>query len=204
LVAALGFTAVLAHASPQAADTDDHYSPASTQITGTSTKTTFSVPPASPVLTVTCTHSTSGGKTPATGLGLFPVNPLPVFNDGTGNPCTDNLNGTETTTTSGPWMIGGIDKANDETSTEPNTGDKVKIIVPKGGAVVHTSEGCTITVAPNGPFTVIGTYDDKNKLTVSVSNLPVKTTGGSCPLPTSTTSSFHGTYIFSPNLSDGS
>jgi hypothetical protein len=200
----LAFGAVLAHASPQAGDTDDKYKPAATQVTGTSTKTTFSVPARSPVITVTCTHSTAGGKTPATGLGSFAIKPLPVFNDGTGHPCRDSLGGTVTTTTSGAWMIGFVDKANDETSAEPNTGDTLRIIIPKGGAVVKTSEGCTITVAPSGPFPVTGVYNDKNTLTVAVANLPVKTSGGSCPLPATTTSTFHATYTFSPGFSDAS
>jgi hypothetical protein len=204
LTAALAFSAVLAHASLQAGDTDDHYKPAATVIKGTSTKTTFSVPASSPVITVTCTHSTAGGKTPATGLGTFAINPLPVFNDGTGHPCRDSLGGTVTTTTSGAWKIGFVDKATDETSAEPNTGDKLKIIIPQGGAVVKTSEGCTITVAPNGAVTVTGAYNDKGVLTLAIGNLPVKTAGGSCPLPISTNSTFHGTYTFSPVVSDAS
>jgi hypothetical protein len=204
LTAALAFSAVLAHASPQAGDTDDKYKPAGTQVTGTSTKTTFSVPGGSPIITVTCTHSAAGGKTPATGLGLFAINPLPVFNDGTGKPCKDSLGGTVTTTTSGAWKIGFVDKGSDETSAEPNSGDKLKIIIPQGGAVVKTSEGCTITVAPSGSFTVTGAYNDKSTLTVSIANLPVKTSGGSCPLPASTTSTFHATYVFSPGVSDAS
>jgi hypothetical protein len=201
---ALAFSFVLAHASPQAADTDDKYKPAGMQVNGTSSKTTFSVPGGSPIITVTCTHSTAGGKTPATGLGMFAISPLPAFNDGTGRPCTDSLGGTVTTTTSGAWKIGFVDKASDETSAEPNTGDRMQIIIPKAGAVVHTSEGCTITVAPSGPVTLTGTYNDKTTLTVSVTNLPVTTSGGSCPLPASTTSTFHGTYVFSPGVSDAS
>ena len=49
-----------------------------------------------------------------------------------------------------------------------------------------------------------GVYDDKSKLTISVHNLPVATSGGSCPLPTSTTSTFNATYTFSPGVSDAS
>jgi hypothetical protein len=135
---------------------------------------------------------------------MFAIGPLPVFNDGTGHPCTDSLGGTVTTTTSGAWKIGFVDKASDETSAEPNTGDKLRIIIPKAGAVVKTSEGCTITVAPNGPFTITGAYNDKTTLTVSITNLPVSTSGGSCPLPASTTSTFHASYVFSPGMSDAS
>jgi len=217
-VVALAFSSVLVHASPRATDSDDHYKPAGTQITGTSHKTIFSVPP-SGGLTVTCTNSSSGGKTPATGIGRFAISPLPSFNDGVGKPCTDNLNGKDTTTTSGPWTIGMIDKANDETSAEPNT-DQLSVVVPKGGAVVKTSEGCTIVVAPSAPYTVTGSYSDSTgtftvNLTGSFSSLPVKVSGGGlCPVtpPNSTCSgqspalcsSFAGTYVFSPKVSDAS
>ncbi len=201
---AVSLSTVWAHASPTASDSDDHYNPAGTTVKGTSTKTTFSVPATSPVITVTCTHSSAGGKTPATGLGAFTISPRPVFNDGKGKPCTDNLGGTETTTTSGTWKIQEIDAAGDESQSEPNSGDKLQVTVPKGGAVVHTSEGCTITVAPNGAFKVPGSYNDVNTFVVSISNLPIKVTGGAICPTTATTSSFNGTYTFSPHVGDAS
>lgn len=225
VVMALG--AALVHAAPATSDSDDNYKPANTHITGTATGTPaqcptigrpagtvtcFSVPGQKPTMTVYCTHSTSGGLTPATGLGLFVVNPPVVFNDGytgtTPKPCTDTLGGTETTVVSGTWKIGGIDAANDEGSAEPNSGDKAEVIVPQAGAVVNTSQGCRITVAPNGPYTAIGPYDDHSKFTVPVTNVPVIVTKlkSSCPLPANVPllSTFFATYIFSPGVSDGS
>lgn len=189
-----------APATPFATDTDDKYKPAGKLVTGTSHKTVFSV--AAGAIVVTCTKSVASGTTPTTGLGTFTIKP-PTFSDGTG-PCTDNLGGTDTTSTSGTWKIGSIDQANDETGSEPNTGDKLFVIVPKAGAVVHNSLGCTITVAPNAPFTVTGKYNDVSTFTVSISNLPIKVVGGAqCPT-NATTSTFKGTYVFSPGVSDAS
>ena len=203
-LAALTIGSVGVHAATVAGDTDDHYSPAATQVTGTSHKTVFTV--ANGAIIVTCTNSVAGGKTPATGLGAFPIKPLPVFNDGTSSaPCTDNISGTDTTTTSGAWKIGFKDASLDETKSEPNaTGDKLVVTVPIAGAVVHNSFGCTITVAPTAPFKVTGTYNDAGTFTVNISNLPIKVTGGvACPT-SATTSSFQGTYTFSPVVSDAS
>ena len=191
-----------AHAAPLVTETDDNYIPASTQVTGTSHQTVFSVGP----ITVTCTNSVAGGKTPALGIKPFAIKPLPVFNDGSSSaPCTDTVGATDTTTTSGAWKIQLKDAPNDETQTEPNSGDKLIVTVPIGGAVVNNSFGCVITVAPTAAFKVIGTYDDHNTFTVNISNLPIKVTGpaGVCPL-SSTTSTFSGTYVFTPGVSDGS
>src|SRR5207253_5241667 len=102
--------------------------------------TVFNVPPTGG-LSVKCTHSAAGGKPPAkaAGLAAFPISPLPVFNDGrtsTGRikACTDNLGGTETTTTNnlnGKWTIHEVDAAESEPGTEPNSGDHLTVIVPK-------------------------------------------------------------------------
>jgi len=225
---ALSFGIVLVRASPAAGDTEDHYKPANTQITGTATGTPtgcpttgrptgtftcFSVPGKAPTLTVYCKHSTSGAHTPATGLGLMNVSPLVVFDDGGSppKPCTDSLGGNDTTKVQGVWKIGGLDRANDETgtgSTEPNTGDRAEVVVPQHGAIVTTSQGCQITVAPSGPYTAIGTYDDHSKFIVNVTNVPVVVSKlkTSCPLPAAVTimSTFSATYIFNPPLSDAS
>ena len=197
-----------AHASgstPFSTDTDDNLTPASTAVTGTSHKTVFSV--AAGAIVVTCTLSKAKATTPATGLGPVNLTSPPTFTDG-GNPpapCTDNLGATDTTATSGTWTLKFVDAPNDETGTEPNaTGDKMQIVVPQGGAVVTNSLGCTITVAPNGPFTVTGKYDDTSKLHVSITNLPISVAGGpQCPT-NATTSTFQGTYTFSPGVHDGS
>lgn len=207
--AALTFGAVGAHtasaASAKATDSDDHYNPANTVVNGHSSSTVFTVGP----ITVTCTNSNAGGKTPAKGLKAFNLSPLPTFNDGSASaPCTDTVGGSDTTTTNntnGKWKIGFKDAANDESQTEPNSGDKLVVTVPKAGAIVNNSLGCTITVAPNGAFKVTGSYDDVNTFTVNITNLPIKVTGptGVCPL-SSTTSSFKGTYTFTPGVSDAS
>src|ERR1700682_683718 len=94
--AALAFSGAGAfHASsaPLAKETDDSYSPAATTVTGTAstllsstqcgghtppagTVTCFSIPGASPVITVFCKNSVAGGKTPATGIKPFKISPL--------------------------------------------------------------------------------------------------------------------------------
>lgn len=247
--AALALSAVGAHhvssapaVTSEPSPTDDFYKPASTVVTGTAsvalttaqcgghappagTVTCFSIPGTSPVITVFCSHSVAGGKTPAydpataggPGDGddakAFAINPLPVFNDGSSSqPCTDSLNGTDTSlanNTHGTWKIGLKDAASDESSTEPNTGDKLVVSVPGAGVIVTNSLGCTITVNPpvSGVykvFKVTGAYDDVSKFTVSITNLPVSTSGGSCPLPANTTSTFNAIYTFSPGVTDGS
>ncbi len=60
-------------------------------------------------------------------------------------------------------------------------------------------------MAPTKAFKVTGTYDDVNKFTVNISNLPIKVTGpaGVCPL-SATTSTFKAVYIFTPGVSDAS
>jgi hypothetical protein len=227
-IGALGASHV--SSAPLAADTDDHYSPANATVKGTAltmlttaqcgghsppagTVTCFSIPGTSPVITVFCTRSLAGGKTPATGIKPFKISPLPVFDDGSGTqPCKDSLGGTDKSvanSTHGTWTIGLVDAPNDETQTEPNSGDKLTVSVPGGGVILTNSLGCTITVNPAvggvfKAFKVTGTYDDHSKFTVATTNLPVTTTGGSCPLPASTVSTFSAIYTFSPGISDGS
>jgi hypothetical protein len=225
---ALTLSATGAHAAPRATtDTDDSYVPANTQVTGTAstllttaqcgghsppagTVTCFSIPGTSPVITVFCKNSVAGGKTPATGIGAFHISPLPTFDNGAGTPCTDSLGGKDTSTaneTNGKWMIKLLDSkaAADETpGTEPNAGDKLQVTVPKAGVIVTNTLGCTITVAPSAAFKVKGAYDDVSKFTVSITNLPIITSGGSCPLPASAVSTFNAVYTFSPGVTDKS
>jgi hypothetical protein len=237
LFAAVSVAVLLAtagvRASASTTDSDDFYlvcnptcaaSTGGTHVTAKNvTNTVFTVPPTGGI-TVTCTRSTAGGTPPAksAGLAAFPVKPLPTFNDGktstgTVKPCTDNLGGTETSTTNntnGKWKIGTVDASNDETSAEPTTCtsttcDHLKIVIPKAGAIVTTSQGCTITVAPSAAFTVTGTYTDGAggvyHLTINVSNLPISVSGvTTCPSLGATTASFTGTYTFGPGVRDGS
>jgi len=214
------------HHTPQAADVDNIL-PLATISVGASGTTTFTVPAnGAGGLTVTCLHSTDVVKTPA-GAGGATQNVLtlpPTFDNGIAangipNKCTDNLNGTTVTTTKGPWAAQIIDLPNEPTTGaggEPNV-DNVNVIVPKAGAVVKTSEGCTITVAPQAPYTVQGTMDDNTgQLTVNITSatnaLPALVTGGGlCPVTPSAAScagqtpafcsTFHGVYQFTPKIS---
>jgi hypothetical protein len=200
-----------------------------THISGHSSKTSFTVPAGvSGAPTVTCTNSAAGGTPPAksAGLAAFAISPLPAFNDGSSTtPCKDQFGNRYTTTTNntnGKWTIGFIDFGS-ETTTEPNTGDRLTVHIPRAGAIVKTSTGCTITVASSAAVTISSPYTDgvKNSsgtpvyhFNVNIKNLPVRITGMStCPLITPSTSScagqqpavcssFVGVYAFSPGVRD--
>jgi hypothetical protein len=164
-----------------------HIAPASTKVSGKSTSTVF----AAGGITVTCTNSVAGGTTPANGLS-FPIKPLPTFNDGTGSPCTDSFGGTDNTKTKGTWTLKFINPT------------ELEIVVAKAGAVVTNSLGCTITVAPTAAYDVkaAGNYDGVSKLTVKITTLPIKVTGGlQCPT-TATKASFTATYTFTPGMAE--
>ena len=200
----LALSVVLASAT-STTDSDDHYKPASTLIKAKSTKAATT---AASGITLTCTNSTTSGKTPATGLGVFATS-APKFNDGytsTGaaKPCTDSAGGTDVITTSGTWRVGFIDAAGDETVSEPNTGDRLKIVIPQGGAVDHNSFGCVITLAPSAAFTLVGAYNDISKVTFNVKNVPASVSGPSFCSPGASTGSFQAVYTLSPGLSDAS
>jgi hypothetical protein len=239
---ALGaFHASSAPLTAEPSPTDDFFMPAGQTVIGTAsvnlttaqcgghtppagTKTCFSIPGATPVITVFCSNSVAGGKTPAydpaspggpgDGDDFKPItiSPLPTFDDGAGVPCTDSLGGNDTSVsnnTHGAWKLSFKDAATDESATEPNGGDQMIVTLPSGGVIVTNTLGCTITVNPavNGvfkTFKVTGAYDDVSKYTVAITNLPISTTGGSCPLPATAMSSFFSTYTFSPGVSDGS
>jgi hypothetical protein len=109
-------------------------------------------------------HNPSGPVT-------LPVN-APTFTNN-GGPCPTNIGATTTTTTSGNWTLSGQ-------YGSPITG---YLTVPQNGAVVSTSNGCTITIAPNGPVNVSGTWTNgsskaPSKLTISGAPVPVSVTGG--------------------------
>jgi hypothetical protein len=167
-----------------------HIVPASTTVAGASSSTVFDAGG----ITVTCTNSTAGGKTPANGL-KFKINPLPAFNDGTGHPCTDTFGAMDTTTTTGKWNL------------EFKNPTELEIIVPKAGVVVTNSLGCTITLAPTKAYTIAqaGDYDGVSKLTLAIptaGGLPITVTGGlQCPV-TAKTASFNAVYTFTPGMSD--
>ena len=202
-LATMALGAAVASAGGLATDVD-HWNPGNTVVAGNAiTNTVFSAGG----ITVTCTHSTAGGKTPATGFKPFVITPKPTFDNGGGAPCTDSFGFKDYTTTSGTWKLGFLDAAGDEAQSEPNAGDRLDVIVPKAGAVVLVKNGsstvCTITVGPTGSQKVIGAYNDANQFVVNVTNLKISITGGII-CPSSTQASFKATYQFTPGFSDAS
>jgi hypothetical protein len=193
----VGFASTGTH---KASDTDDHFSvKAGTVITGnlkSGTSVTFKGSIDGIALTVTCTTFTASGKAPATGLSA--TLPVPPTLSG----CMDTLGGTDTVktnSTNGKWKIGEIDAPNDEAATEPNTGDKFFITIPKAGATFTSSvlSACVITAAPNGPVKITGSYDDVSTATVTNSTIP--TSGSGCSSTSATTSA---TEVLSPSVHD--
>jgi hypothetical protein len=214
----LTFGSVGVRAAPtvaSTADPDDRYVPAATQVSLQSTSIVFGVTAnGQPSVTITCTDSAGGGKTPAAGLAAFKLNPVLAFDDGPGHPCMDNLGFTDTITTNttfGSWKVGFTDStqpggstSGDESATEPNSGDKLILTIPQAGMVINNSTGCVFNVAPSGSVKVKGSYDDAGKL-VFHTGMVIAITGPSsiCPDgPGATT--FQTTYTLTPGVSDGS
>jgi hypothetical protein len=185
----------------------DNISPANTSTTATNSgNITFKGTVSGLSVTVTCKNSSISGTTPASGLGPANVN-NPSFTN-----CSDNVFGNDTVTTNstnGHWQVTFVDAANDEglvigsTTDEPaghgsHSGDQIKITIPKAGAKFVAAGGfCTITVAPSGAVTIIGSYNDAGTLTFSSQSIPVS--GSGC---TATSSSMSGIYTFSPIIQD--
>lgn len=185
----------------------DNINPAGTSVTATNSgNITFKGTVSGLSVTVTCKNSSISGTTPATGLGPKNIN-NPSFTN-----CSDNVFGNDTVTTNstnGSWQVTFIDATSDEgivigtTTDEPkghgsHSGDSLRITIPKAGAKFVAAGGfCTITVAPSGPVTVTGTYNDVNTLTFSGASIPVS--GAGC---TASSSSMSGTYTFSPGIQD--
>jgi hypothetical protein len=207
-VVAVGLSTGVAFAS---AETDtDHISPGNTAFTATnSTNIVFKGTINGFPITVTCTHSSISGTTPASGLG--PVN----INDPSFTGCTDNLGGTDTVTVNhnnGPYQLTFIDAPNDEgivigsvtdesTTHGTHSGDQIKITIPKAGATFTSSavRSCTITVAPSGSASITGAYDDVNTLSFSSASIPVS--GAGC---TASSSAITGSYKSNVNIQDWS
>jgi hypothetical protein len=180
-------------------DTDDHVSPANTTVKSSlkpGTKTTFVASVAGIAVTQHCTGSTTSGKTPARGLGPAPITP-PTF---TG--CKDSLGGTDTVTRTGTWKLKFTDAANDEAGEK--AGDKLKIIIPIGGATVTSSFApkCHITAAPTAAASVSGAYNDVNTLKITNAPVPIHLSSG-CPGGAANgTAHFNATYVLSPGMHD--
>jgi hypothetical protein len=181
-------------------DTDDHASlAAGTVVKGTlksGTTLTFAGTIDGFGITVTCTGFTASGKIPSKGLKVTLTTP-PTFSG-----CKDTLGGTDTVTTNstnGKWAVQEIDLANDEAATEPNTGDKLALVIPKAGATFTSSvvSGCVITVAPTATAKVTGAYDDVSTVTDKNASVPVS--GSGC---TATAAKATGTIVLSPGFHD--
>jgi hypothetical protein len=186
-----------------ATDTEDNISPASQAVTASlkpATKASLKTTIGAITITVTCTKSSLTGTTPAKGLGPFPVG-SPSFGG-----CTDTLGGTDTFKPSGSWKLRFVDAPNDETSTEPNSGDRLSLTIPKDGAKVTTSAdpGCTVTVAPSAAVTVTGSYNDVKTLKFTSAKVPISIAGASCLVTGSGTSALSATYVLSPGIHDAS
>jgi hypothetical protein len=182
-------------------DTDDNISPASKPVTAAlkaATKASLDTTIGATTITVTCTKSSLSATTPATGLGPFTVG-SPSFGG-----CTDDLGGTDTFKPKGSWSLRFVDAANDETSKEPNAGDRLSLTIPKDGATVTTSidPSCTVTVAPTAAATVTGSYDDVKTLTFTSAKVPISVSGASCFITGSGTSALSATYVLTPGIHD--
>jgi hypothetical protein len=151
-------------------------------------------------VTVSCSNSTDSGSVPAApdnhndaGAVSGPLAP-PVFDNGGGAACSTNVVfTTATTTTSGDWTL--------SLQYDP-AGSTVTLGIPQGGVVTATSglASCTVTVAPDGPADVSGTWvpgDGTNppQLVFSNAPVPITVTGGfGCPT-SSTSADFSATYL---------
>lgn len=187
VVAGLGTGVALA-----AGETDDNISPANTNVTATNTTNiVFKIIINNVPVTVTCKNSSISGTTPASGLGPFNIS-NPSFTN-----CTDSLGGTDTVTTTsvnGSWQLTFLDVANDETQTEPNSGDRLQITIPKAGAkfTLSSFSSCVVTVSG----TIAGAYNDVNTLSFNGVSIPVQASGCTA------TATMTGTYKFISNLDD--
>lgn len=151
-------------------------------------------------VTVSCANSTDSGAVPAAPDNHSDAGPVssalapPVFDNGGGAPCKTNVAlTTAATTTSGDWTLAlQYDAA----------GSTVTLGIPQGGVVTTTSglASCTVTVAPDGPADVTGSWvpgDGTNlpELVFSGATVPISVAGGfGCPTA-QTSASFSATYL---------
>lgn len=170
-MAAVGLTAPSAFASTSATP---HLTPANTKIAGSSTKASFAGTVDSFKLTVNCTKFTSSGTTPKDGLTV-PLSKAPTFSG-----CTDSLGGKDTVKTAGKWSL-----------VANSTGSKITIHLPVKAATFTSSlvSGCTLTIDPTKVGTIVGTYNNKNTLTITKSSFAIKGTGCSSGATASVTES---------------
>jgi hypothetical protein len=205
-VAAIGISVLLGGTAStvyavSGTDTGDHFSlPAGTVVTGglkagtvfTAKGTIDAIP-----ITVTCTTFSTSGKIPASGLKIKIAPP-------TISGCTDTSGGTDivsTNQTNGKWSLSEVDVTGTGDNSEPNSGDKAKLKIPKAGATFTSSvlSGCVVTVAPTAAASVTGTYDDTNTMTFTNVSFP---TGGNNVCSTSATSTSSATEVLNQNVHD--
>ncbi|MFZ0665502.1 MAG: hypothetical protein WAM97_07080 [Acidimicrobiales bacterium] len=154
-----------------------------TTVNGTSSKVTFVGTISGVTVTVHCT-SFKDAVTVQSGDKKSVDIPPPTI---TG--CTDSLTGTDTiatNSTNGSWEL----KVN-------SAGTQLSLVVPKAGATFKTTflPSCTITVAPNGPASIVGTYSS-TKGTDKAKNASFPVSGSGC---SATSSEATTTVKFSPN-----
>jgi hypothetical protein len=183
-------TATSAKPFTVAADPDDNISPGSTAVTATIGGGTgefylsgnITVGAQSGTLVITCPSGGYGFTTPASGLGPVNLSAPPTFSS-----CSDNAGGTDTVTTSGTYTITFVDAAKDEASESPGPpyGDNINLGMPMAGITITTTiiPGCTLTLAPTGPVSLPGPYDDNG--TLYTDNPGVAIAGNSTCTPTS-------------------
>jgi hypothetical protein len=185
------------------ADTDDHFNVKSgTAVSATlkaGTHLTFTLNLSGIVITINCNSFTASMKTPSSGLSMTLGTPPKI------GVCTDNFGGIDILTTSGVWRLAEIDASNDESRTEPNL-DRMRLTIPKDGVSISFSvlAGCTVRLAPVGPVSLTGSYDDKG--TFQLINLPSSENSSSaCPGGAAIgNAAVNGTIVLSPSLSDRS
>jgi hypothetical protein len=181
------------------ADPGDHFSlKAGTVVkgalkSGTDLKFTGSINGIS--ITVNCTTFTASGRIPAKGLSV--TLPSPPTLKG----CHDSLGGTDTVTTNarnGSWQLIEIDAKGTADNKEPNT-DKGALSIPKAGATFKSSilPTCTVTAAPSGRVSMLGTYNDINTIKDTNATIPVH--GSGC---TATSTKATATVILTPHVHD--
>jgi hypothetical protein len=138
---------------------------------------------------VNCKASTTSFVLSSDGAGLGPI-PIttPTFST-----CTDSLGGKDTVKGFNQWST---------QYNNPNqdfAGNSITINIPQDGQTLTTSvaKGCVITVAPDGPASITGAYDNSGTLTFNNQPVPFST-NAACPGGAES-----GTASFSNTLKSG-
>jgi len=193
-VVGLGSQAAFAQSSTTVTPAGDNF--AANLTAGTTASFTVSS------VSVNCNRSTTTGAVPAAPANQNPAGPVsgpisnPTFRNNSSASCPTNIPFTSaTSTSSGAWSI--------SLQFDP-AGSTGTLTIPQGGVVTRTSglASCTVTVAPNGPTQVQGTWvpgtaTASPKLQINGS-VPIVVTGnGLCP-----TSATSATFVSSYDITD--